>query len=145
MRGKGMAQTVDAASIRQPRPFHRPVKDALARRIDHRLLRVTSGRKQPVLRSTPLPIPSQLLQQPWRKKRVAVFLPLALHHTYLLTLGIEVFGLEMTSLVEPQTRAIDGHQKGPMPGMHAPDREEPFQFADAEHLRAPNLVPGPRH
>src|SRR5438094_6975982 len=107
MRGKGMAQTVDAASIRQRRPFHRLVKDALARRVDHRLLRVTAGGKQPVRRSAPLPIPSQLLQQPWRKQCVAVFLPFALHHTNLLTFGNEVFGLEVTSLVESQTRAID--------------------------------------
>jgi hypothetical protein len=89
---------------------------------------ILTGGKQPVHRPAPLPIAAQFFQQARRQQRVTIFVAFALHHLDLLTGAVDVFGLEMTGFIEPQTRPINRHQKGPMSRMGATRREEPFQL-----------------
>ena len=131
MRGEGMAQGMDAALAPQARALDGVIINALPGGIDHRLFRRARGGEEPVLRAEPPPVLPQLGEQAEREQGVTILPSLALDDANLLAGGIEMLGLEMTGLVEPQARAIDRHQKGAMFGMRAAHGEEPFQFRDS--------------
>ena len=48
---------------------------------------------------------------------------------------VQVLGLEMAGLIEPQPGAIHRHQEGAMLGMRSAHGEKPFQFGGAVDLR----------
>src|SRR5213594_3784003 len=111
-----MAQTMNAAFIGQAGSLHGVPENLGRRAIQNRLLRVADSREKPNRRPADLPIRAQLLQQPRREQRVAILSPFALLHPKLHPRAVNMAELQMTSLVEPQARPVNRHQKGAMFG-----------------------------
>src|SRR5439155_24866884 len=117
------ARPVDAAFVRQPNSPYGIPENLGRRAIQDRLLRVADSREKPNLRPADLPIRAQLLQQSRREQRVAILAPFALLHPELHPRAVNMAELQMTSLVEPQTRPANRHQKGAMFGVGTAHRQ----------------------
>src|ERR1041384_2517352 len=115
---------MDTAFVRQAGTRDRLVEDLLAGTVGHRLpLIARTGKNPAALGSVRPPIVFQLAQQPLRQNRVAILAAFALLDPDLPVATINVTGSQMASFIEPQARAINGHQKGPVFGLRTGDEQ----------------------
>src|SRR6266446_4768934 len=142
---KRMAQTVDAALIGQPSSPDGVPENFGGRAVQDGLLRVAAGWKKPNRRTADGPVAAQLLQQSGREQRVAILAPFALLDPNLHPRAVNMRRLEVTSLVEPQSRSVNGHQESPMFRMRTAYRQQLLQFLHGINLRAAHRLFYPRH
>ena len=134
MRGKTMAQTMDAAAVGQARLFQSRVKQLLRAAVDHRSAGIAARGKQPRARTAARVITAQFLQQPRAEDRVAVLRPLALLDAQQHPAALDVGDLQMAGFVEAQARAIHRQQKRAHPPVMAGGKE-PRQLLAAVNPR----------
>src|SRR5512140_1087486 len=130
MRGEAVAQAVNAALRRQPRPLHSMVEDLLGSVIGQRLALVASE-EQPLFGVEHAVVIPQLLQEPRGEEGVTILVALALLYPNLHARTVDVARFKPARFTQPQTATVYGHEERPVFGMHAADREQAFEFPDA--------------
>src|SRR5712691_2453292 len=131
VRGKAVAQRVDAVTAGDPSLAFGLVVDLLRPTDSQLALRISSAGEQPGGGPVEFPVQTEFFEQSGRKQGVTILGAFCLLDADHLATAIDVCGLQIDDLADAQTGGVSGHQQDPVLGRPS-TRKEPLEFLTAE-------------